>query len=42
MKMSLAAFQKIAAFILQNPLKPGDKFTITGTDGKKLVVFLEK
>lgn len=42
MKMSLAAFRKIAEFVLHNPLKPGDKFTIEGTDKKKLVIFLEK
>lgn len=42
MKISLAAFHKIAKFVLENPMKPGDKFTIEGTDKKRLIIFLEK
>ena len=41
MKMSIEAFKKVAAFVTKTPFKAGDNFTITGTDGKKLVVFLE-
>jgi hypothetical protein len=41
MKMSLAAFKKIAEFVLKNPIKSGDHFTIEGTDKKKLVIVLE-
>lgn len=41
MKMSLTAFKKIAEFVLKNPMKPGDHFTIEGTDKKKLVIVLE-
>lgn len=41
MKMSLQAFHKIAKFVLTNPIKPGDRFTIEGTDKKKLIIHLE-
>lgn len=41
MRMSLAAFRKIAAFVLEHPMRPGDNFTITGTDKKRLVILLE-
>lgn len=42
MKMSLEALKKIARFILDTPeMKAGDKFTIEGTDKKKLIIFLE-
>ena len=42
MKVSLAALHKIAQFILENPMKPGDTFTITGTDQSRLIIKLEK
>lgn len=39
--MSLEALHKIAKFVLTNPMKPGDDFTITGTDGKKIILHLK-
>lgn len=43
MKVSLEALIKIAEYLMENgkKMKPGDKFTITGTDRKKLTMFLE-
>ena len=41
LRMSIAAFRKLAQFILDTPFKPTDYFTIEGTDKKKLVIVLE-
>ena len=41
MNMSLEALIKIAKFILENRMKPEDNFTITGTDGKKLIIHIK-
>jgi hypothetical protein len=41
MKMSIAAFRKLAQFVLDTPFKANDYFTIEGTDKKKLVILLE-
>lgn len=41
MNMSLEALIKIAEFILEHKMKPEDNFTITGTDGKKLIIHIK-
>lgn len=41
MNISLNALHKIAQFILNHPMKPGENFTITGTDYRKLIIHLK-
>lgn len=43
-KMSLNALVKTCEYIMENHKKmnSGDTFTITGTDGKKIIFLLEK
>ncbi len=41
LNMTLKAWHETAKFVLTNPMKPGDNFTIETTDGRKLIIHLK-